>query len=169
MILVDENCIFILEKTAYLHFFWFHTFSSDCSCSFELALGNFFFLQWVSLISTVFQRVSPLLSPDSLELVYSCSVHKVNKEDETGIRDCNEGLSSDVLSLGVIFGGLGHVPHMLILLGVAASYQHLSKLRYFLSGNTHVCIRLQNLFYLAAGNNSNWNFWQYNDHELRGF
>lgn len=39
--------------------------------------------------------MSQLLAPDSLELVYSCSVHKINKEYEIGIRDCNEGLSSN--------------------------------------------------------------------------
>lgn len=109
----------------------------------------------MSLISAVFQRVSQLLAPDSLELGYSCSVHKINKEYEIGLRDCNEGLSPNVPSLGMIFGGFGHVPHMLILLGGATCYQHLSKLRYFLPGNTHACIQLQDLFYLAAGNDSN--------------
>lgn len=96
-------------------------------------------------------------------------------QNKQGVRNwpmrlyCNEGLSPNVPSLGMVFGGLGHVPYMLILLGVATCYQHLSKLRYFLPGSTHGCVQLQNLFYLAARKNSNWKFWQSDDHELRGF
>lgn len=63
------------------------------------------------------------------------------------MKDYNERLSLDVPSLGMTFGGLGHVPYMLILLGVSTIYQHLSKLRSSFTGNTHACVQLQNLFY----------------------
>lgn len=50
-------------------------------------MGNFFFLQCVNLLSVVFQRVSQLLAPESLELVPLCSIQKVNKEYGVGIKN----------------------------------------------------------------------------------
>lgn len=49
-------------------------------------MGSFFFLQWVNLVSIIFQSVSQVLATNGLELIHSCSVHKVNKEYEVDIK-----------------------------------------------------------------------------------
>lgn len=65
------------------------------------------------------------------------------------MKDYNEGLYLDVPSLGMTFGGLGHVPYMLVLLGVSTIYQHLSKIEVLLHWE-HSCMRSVAKFILLS-------------------
>lgn len=65
------------------------------------------------------------------------------------MKDYNEGLSLDVPSSGMTFGQLGHVPYMLILLGVATIYQLLSKIEVLLHWE-HSCMHSVAKFILLS-------------------